>query len=131
MTWRSVVAATAVAGASVLGSACGGFDYDEARDAVRRVGVERMLQAADSLTATSGSGPRELPAESWPQAFRDLRPEAIYVGADGVELSMSSFYVEGENLFIAFRGATPPEEGGADPAVRKVAERIYWMHYTG
>jgi len=116
---------------SVVLAACGQRRAAELE--VRRIGIERLGQAADSLRAV---GPQSslkviIPATAWPESLRLLNPQAVLVAREGVFIRLESGFVTESGLLVAFPEVTVPINKGNDPDFEHIEGRVYWYRIKG
>src|SRR5215831_21289618 len=115
---------------AVLG-ACGQRRVAEME--VRRIGAEKLAQAADSLRPVEeqSSVKVNIPATAWPESLRLLQPEAVFVAHEGVYIRLETGFVTESGLLVAFPGITVPTDNGKDPRFEHIEGRIYRYRIKG
>jgi hypothetical protein len=100
---------------------------------LRRIGVERLTQAADSLRAVGERSAAKItiPAAAWPEILRLLKPQAVLVAREGVFIRLESSFVTESGLLVAFTGVTVPIHKGTDPSFEHIEGRVYWYEIKG
>src|SRR5262245_7283338 len=117
---------------SIVLVTCGGHRRAAELD-IRRIGVDRLVQAADSLrpVGEQSSVKVTIPATAWPESLRLLNPEAVLVTREGVFIRLESGFVTESGLLVAFAGVTVPINKGNDPDFEHIEGRVYWYRIKG
>lgn len=112
-------------------AACGG-GQEESAATVARIGASRLVSEVEILKTQAATDLRTtLPESLWPQAIRELSPQAVHVSRKGVFVQRSRRFVEEEGIFIAFPGAAIDVGGGADPSFEPIAPQLYAYRIKG
>ncbi len=100
---------------------------------LRRIGVEQLAQAADSLRTVGERSAVKItiPAAAWPEILRPLKPQAVLVAPEGVFIRLESSFVAESGLLVAFAGVTVPIHKGTDPTFEHIEGRVYWYEIKG
>jgi hypothetical protein len=122
---------TALAIVAVLMVACGRRHVAEQE--VARIGPSRLIEAAESVRTVGERSAvnAQLPEAAWPDAIRLLKPQAVFVGRQGVFVRLKSSFTTESGVLVAFAGISIPTERGQDPAFARLADRIYWYEIKG
>src|SRR5262249_2165145 len=109
---------------AVLG-ACGQRRVAEME--VRRIGAEKLAQAADSLRPVEeqSSVKVNIPATAWPESLRLLQPEAGFVAHEGAYVRLETGLVSEWCLVVASPGITVPTDNEKDQKFEHREARIY------
>jgi len=112
----------AVCAVSVLGVACTP-DISEAEAS----NLARDAAPLFQLKASAGS----LPPTSWPAAVVALKPEAVYLRAEGLYITTSSFFTNERGVFVLnpTAGFTPTQ--GSDPSYKPVGHGVFVYRVAG
>ncbi len=72
-----------------------------------------------------------LPHTSWPAAVVALKPEAVYLRAEGLYIATSSFFTKERGVFVLnpTAGFTPTQ--GSDPSYKPVGHGVFIYRVEG
>jgi len=91
----------------------------------------QLIQESDRiLMDVSGKG-SIIKTNEWPNTIKQLSPEKVYYGEEGLYLMYKDRYVEEWGIFILLDNTDfIPEESG-DPSYNIITNRIYNYHIAG
>src|SRR5262249_218543 len=100
---------------------------------VRRIGAEKLAQAADSLRplGEQSSVKVNIPATAWPQSLKLLQPEAVFVAHEGAYIKLATGFGTESGLLVAVAGITVSNDNGKDPRFEHIEGRIYRYRIKG
>ena len=94
-----------------------GSEPDSATTAALEAAAEEWWQPSRS--------DRTIPEDEWPAELRRLNPTNVRVTAEGVFISLRSFYVAEWGLFVLPHGSAFQPQSGTDPSFRLLRGRVY------
>lgn len=91
---------------------------------------------ADELAATTDTWceqlpDRTIPPNEWPDAVRQLRPQAVRVTPEGVYLERGSLFVQSWGVFVLRSGTAFRPATDTDPSYHLLRGRLYWYEVKG
>ena len=112
----------AVCAACILGVACTP-DISEAE-------ASNLARDAAPLFQRQASA-SSLPRTSWPAAVVALNPQAVYLRAEGLYITTSSFFTEERGVFVLNPTASFTPTHGSDPSYEPVSHGVFIYRLAG
>jgi hypothetical protein len=72
-----------------------------------------------------------LSSASWPPSVAVLKPQAVYLRAEGLYIKTSSFFTEERGVFVLNPKSAFSPTHGTDPSYKLVTERVFVYRSAG